>query len=87
MANYKDIKGFKVQYLAQDPLAASSWTSGGTMTNTRFNLGGSGTQTAALGTAGAPRATHGTKTEEKFYVLQPDKTFIKFISFLYNLKF
>jgi hypothetical protein len=54
MAEYKGIKGFKVQYLDQDPVpAVAGWSSGGNMGTTRGNLGGAGTQTAALAFGGS----------------------------------
>ena len=41
MAEYKDIKGFKVQYLDQDPVpAVAGWSSGGTMNTARYFLAG-----------------------------------------------
>jgi hypothetical protein len=53
MAEYKGIKGFKVQYLDQDPVpGVAGWTSGGNLANGRRELGGAGTQTAGLAFAG-----------------------------------
>ena len=53
MAEYKDIKGFKVQYLDQDPVpAVAGWSSGGTMNTARYFLAGFGTQTEALAAGG-----------------------------------
>jgi hypothetical protein len=81
MAEYKGIKGFKVQYLSADPsdpiigqtwynstskdlkytgaTAAGAWATGNNLNTARRNLGGAGTQTAALafgGTAPPPTA-------------------------------
>jgi hypothetical protein len=53
MAEYKGIKGFKVQYLDQDPVpAVAGWSSGGNMGTTRQMLAGAGTQTAGLAFGG-----------------------------------
>jgi hypothetical protein len=54
MAEYKGIKGFKVQYLDQDPVpAVAGWSAGGNLNTARSNLGnGAGTQTAALAFGG-----------------------------------
>jgi hypothetical protein len=53
MAEYKGIKGFKVQYLDQDPVpTVAGWSSGGTMGTARTELAGFGTQTAALAAGG-----------------------------------
>jgi hypothetical protein len=53
MAEYKGIKGFKVQYLDQDPVpAVAAWGSGGNMGTTRQMLAGAGTQTAGLAFGG-----------------------------------
>jgi hypothetical protein len=76
MAEYKGIKGFKVQYLSADPsdpiigqtwynstskdlkytgaTAADAWATGGNLSNARYELGGCGTQTAALAFGGEP---------------------------------
>jgi hypothetical protein len=53
MAEYKGIKGFKVQYLDQDPVpAVAGWSSGGNMGTAREMLAGAGTQTAGLAFGG-----------------------------------
>jgi hypothetical protein len=53
MAEYKGIKGFKVQYLDQDPVpAVAGWSSGGNLNTARTDLAGAGTQTAALAFGG-----------------------------------
>jgi len=56
MANYKDIKGFHVQSLSSDPVAAQfvggSWASGGDLNVAKGNTTGCGIQTAALCIAG-----------------------------------
>jgi hypothetical protein len=53
MAEYKGIKGFKVQYLDQDPVpAVAGWSSGNNMNTARERLAGAGTQTAALAFGG-----------------------------------
>jgi hypothetical protein len=64
MAEYKGIKGFKVQYLDQDPVpAVAGWTSGGNLNTARYSGAGAGTQTAGLAFGGeAPPVT--SQTEE-----------------------
>ena len=58
MANYKDIKGFQVQSLADDPVPYSgSWSSGGNLNEGRYAGGGVGTQTSALMIGGLPPIT------------------------------
>ena len=56
MTAYKTIKGFTVQSLATDPkatgIAGATWSSGGNLNTARRNLGGTGTQTAALAFGG-----------------------------------
>jgi hypothetical protein len=70
MAEYKGIKGFKVQYLDQDPVpAVAGWSAGNNMNSGRANLAGSGsagTQTAALAFGGNafPGPTTSAFTEE-----------------------
>jgi hypothetical protein len=55
MAEYKGIKGFKVQYLDQDPVpTVAGWSAGGNMATARNNLAGAGTQTAGLAFGGGP---------------------------------
>jgi hypothetical protein len=55
MAEYKGIKGFKVQYLDQDPVpAVAAWGSGGNLNLARNALAAAGTQTSALGFGGSP---------------------------------
>jgi hypothetical protein len=49
MAEYKGIKGFKVQYLDQDPVpAVAGWSAGNNMNTARYFLAGAGTQTAGF---------------------------------------
>ena len=49
MANYKDIKGFKVQYLGQDPVpAVAAWSSGGAIPKAVIASAGAGISTAGL---------------------------------------
>jgi hypothetical protein len=52
MAEYKGIKGFKVQTVSTDPaasaIAGGTWASGENLNTARRSLGQSGTQTAAL---------------------------------------
>ena len=67
MATYKEIKGFAVQNFSQDPVPTTvSWTAGGNLSQARFSLAGSGTQTAALAFGGRvpPGNTHPTSVEE-----------------------
>jgi len=53
MAEYKGIKGFKVQYLDQDPVpAVTAWASSGNMNSGRYFLAPGGTQTATLAAGG-----------------------------------
>jgi hypothetical protein len=74
MAEYKGIKGFKVQYLSADPsdpiigqtwynstskdlkytgvTTVGAWASGNSMNTARFELAGTGVQTAALAFGG-----------------------------------
>jgi hypothetical protein len=58
MAEYKGIKGFKVQTVSTDPaasaIATGTWASGGSLNTARRSMGtGAGTQTAALAIAGS----------------------------------
>jgi hypothetical protein len=54
MAEYKGIKGFKVQYLDQDPVpAVAGWSAGNNMNTARSGLASAGTQTAALAFGGS----------------------------------
>jgi hypothetical protein len=52
MAEYKGIKGFKVQTVSTDPaasaIAGGTWASGGNLNSSRSNAGGAGIQTSAL---------------------------------------
>jgi hypothetical protein len=60
MAEYKGIKGFKVQYLDQDPVpTVAAWGAGNNMNTARGTIAGAGTQTAALGFAGNTPAITG----------------------------
>jgi len=53
MAEYKGIKGFKVQYLDADPVpAVAGWSAGGNLGTARYGLAGAGTQTAGLAFGG-----------------------------------
>jgi hypothetical protein len=55
MAEYKDIKGFKVQTVSTDPaasiIATGTWASGGDLNTARAG-GAAGIQTAALSFGG-----------------------------------
>jgi hypothetical protein len=65
MAEYKGIKGFKVQYLDQDPVpTVAGWSSGGNMDTARNDLAGAGTQTAALAFGGILVHANTAATEE-----------------------
>jgi len=52
MAEYKGIKGFKVQTVSTDPaasiIATGTWASGGSLNTARIGLGGAGTKSTAL---------------------------------------
>jgi hypothetical protein len=52
MAEYKGIKGFKVQTVSTDPaasaIAGGTWASGGNLNTARRCWTGAGTQTAAI---------------------------------------
>jgi hypothetical protein len=65
MAEYKGIKGFKVQTVSTDPaaspIAGGTWASGGNMNTGRTAGAGSGTQTASIFAGGTPPTT--AKTE------------------------
>jgi len=55
MANYRDIKGFQVQSLDEDPVASGgSWASGGNLNNPRgqVRMGTTGISTAAVAAGG-----------------------------------
>jgi hypothetical protein len=51
MAEYKGIKGFKVQTVSTDPaasiIATGTWASGGDLNTARANMAGSGTTSNA----------------------------------------
>ena len=65
MANYKDIKGFKVQYLGQDPVpTVAAWSSGGNLGTGRYSRACFGTQTEAVFAGGGPPNGTLTNTEE-----------------------
>jgi len=65
MAEYKGIKGFKVQYLDQDPVpTVAGWSAGNNMNTARNALGGAGIQTAALAFGGNDPGGATTVTEE-----------------------
>ena len=58
MANYKDIKGFKVQGLSADPIpGVAGWTSGGNYPGSVSSVAGAGTQTAGLGATNSDYST------------------------------
>jgi hypothetical protein len=61
MADYRGIKGFKVQSLSSDPttsgITSGSWASGGNMNTSRGYIRGFGTQTAAMATGGSGPTT------------------------------
>ena len=42
MAEYKSIKGYKVQSYAADPVATAAWSTGGAMNTGRNNAAGMG---------------------------------------------
>jgi hypothetical protein len=69
MAEYKGIKGFKVQTVSTDPaasiIATGTWASGGLNTS-RNSAQGAGTQSAAWVAGGAP-PNDGSKTEMELY--------------------
>jgi hypothetical protein len=67
MAEYKDIKGFKVQTVSTDPaasaIATGTWASGNPLNTARFGLeAGFGSQTAALLGGGTPPITAATES-------------------------
>ena len=71
MAEYKGIKGFKVQTVSTDPaasiIATGTWASGGDLNTARGYGAGSGTQTAAfVATGGTGPATTGTGVHEQY---------------------
>ena len=56
MAEYKEIKGYKIQVTDTDPVVyAGAWSSGGTLNTTRHSAarGTAGIQTAAIATGGS----------------------------------
>lgn len=67
MANYKDIKGFKVQSVSADPLpSVAGWTSGGSLPAGRIVGFGFGTQTANVYAGGIPPPASGVNTTTKY---------------------
>ena len=58
MANYQSIKGFNIQSKSSDPVPyaqaladnpwAGTWSSGGSLNQSRYSLAGAGTQDAGL---------------------------------------
>ena len=65
MSAYKDIKGFKVQNFAQDPVpAVAGWTSGGNLGTGRYSRACFGTQNEAVFAGGGPPNGTLTNTEE-----------------------
>jgi hypothetical protein len=70
MAEYKGIKGFKVQTVSTDPaasiIATGVWASGGDLNSARYALTGMGTQTAGLVAAGVVPGSDGSALVEKY---------------------
>ncbi len=71
MAKYSDIKGFTVQTLSTDTVAnqgaGGAWASGGSLNAVKQNLGGLGSQTAALAVGGfIPSPPGGTANVEQY---------------------
>ena len=71
MAKYSDIKGFTVQTLSTDTVAnqgaGGAWASGGSLNAVKQNLGGLGSQTAALAIGGfIPSPPGGTVDVEQY---------------------
>ena len=65
MANYRDIKGFQIQSTDTDPeVYAGSWASGGSLNQSRYSLGGAGTQAAGLVFGGYSAPSRRNETEE-----------------------
>ena len=65
MTDYKDIKGFKVQYLGQDPVpTVAAWSSGGNLGTGRYSRACFGTQNEAVFAGGGPPNGTLTNTEE-----------------------
>ena len=65
MANYRDIKGFQIRSTSSDPVPYSgSWASGGSLNQSRYSLGGAGTQTAGLVFGGYSAPSRRSETEE-----------------------
>jgi hypothetical protein len=68
MAEYKDIKGFKVQTVSTDPaasaIAGGTWASGTSLNTARYAGAGIGTQTAALAISGGGTPTITVNVEE-----------------------
>jgi hypothetical protein len=73
MAEYKDIKGFKVQTVSTDPaasiIATGTWASGGNANTAREELGAGGTATAAIifGGQGPPSDSPRTRGETEIF--------------------
>jgi hypothetical protein len=67
MAEYKGIKGFKVQTVSTDPaasaIAGGTWASGGNLNTARDLLGGAGSQTSSLVFGGEPYPSVSALTE------------------------
>jgi hypothetical protein len=70
MAEYKGIKGFKVQTVSTDPaasiIATGTWASATSTNTSRNSAQGAGTQSAAWVAGGAP-PNEGSKTEMELY--------------------
>jgi hypothetical protein len=68
MAEYKGIKGFKVQTVSTDPaasiIATGVWASGGDLNTTRYAGAGNGTQTASLAISGGGTPTITVNVEQ-----------------------
>jgi hypothetical protein len=70
MAEYKGIKGFKVQTVSTDPaasaIAGGTWASGTSLNTARRSPGGSGTQTAGLAFGGRDTPSADTGATESY---------------------
>jgi len=66
MAEYKSIKGYKVQSYAADPVATAAWSTGGAMNTGRNNAAGMGIVTAAVASGGASSPLGYTSNTEHY---------------------
>ena len=65
MAEYKDIKGYKIQVTDTDPIVyAGAWAAGGSLNQARYSIAGAGTQTAGLAFGGYSAPSRRDETEE-----------------------